>query len=105
MCQMRKPVAKHDIHIVGEAYSYGQGWVEGALDTAESTLQDFFGLKQPQWLKLYGNTLMPNPCPKANPGQGCGNIHENQAACVPVNKQTGDFTDVIPNCLKEGPIQ
>ncbi|HMG05644.1 MAG TPA: FAD-dependent oxidoreductase, partial [Chthoniobacterales bacterium] len=34
MCRMRKPVAGEDIHIVGEAYSYGQGWVEGALDTA-----------------------------------------------------------------------
>ncbi len=51
MCRMRKPVPEHDIHIVGEAYSYGQGWVEGALDTAESTLQDFFGLKRPAWLK------------------------------------------------------
>lgn len=105
MCQMRKPVAKHDIYIVGEAYSFGQGWVEGALDTAESTLQEYFGLKQPQWLNMYGNTLLPNPCPQGYPAQGCGNIHEHQAACVPVSTQTGDLIDITPNCLKEGPIQ
>jgi monoamine oxidase len=105
MCQMRKPVAKHDIYIVGEAYSFGQGWVEGALDTAESTLQEYFGLKQPQWLNMYGNTLLPNPCPQGYPAQGCGNIHEHQATCVPVSTQTGDLIDITPNCLKEGPIQ
>jgi len=70
MCRMRKPVAEHDIHIVGEAYSYGQGWVEGALDTAESTLQDFFGLKPPQWLKK-GYALLPNPCPGCGSLEGC----------------------------------
>ena len=48
MCRMRKPVAKEDIFIVGEAYSYGQGWVEGALDVAESMLEDFFGLGVPR---------------------------------------------------------
>jgi lysine 2-monooxygenase len=63
MCRMRKPVAEHNIHIVGEAYSYSQGWVEGALDTAESTLQEFFGLKTPAWLAPKDYSLMPNPCP------------------------------------------
>jgi monoamine oxidase len=102
---MRKPVEKHDIYIVGEAYSFGQGWVEGALDTAESTLQEYFGLKQPQWLNMYGNTLMPNPCLQGYPAQGCGNIREHHAACVPVNTQTSDLKDITPSCLKEGPIQ
>ena len=46
MCRMRKPVDDQDIFIVGEAYSYGQGWVEGALDTAESMLEDYFGLQK-----------------------------------------------------------
>lgn len=100
MCRMRKPVPEHDIYIVGEAYSYGQGWVEGALDTAESTLQDHFGLKQPSWLRLGDNTLMPNPCP------GCGRIEsEGHPLCVPVSKETSDLAAITPNCLEEEPIQ
>lgn len=90
MCRMRKPVADEDIHIVGEAYSYGQGWVEGALDTAESTLEDFFGLKRPSWLKK-GYALIPNPCP------GCGDLH----GCIEFKDKGGKVLDSItPNCLK-----
>jgi monoamine oxidase len=89
MCRMRKPVADEDIHIVGEAYSYGQGWVEGALDTAESTLQDFFGLESPSWLsKDY--SLMPNPCP------GCGDLE----GCVTCQDCAKVLASVTPNCLK-----
>lgn len=50
MCRMRHPVASEEIYIVGEAYSYEQGWVEGALNTAESTLAEFFALPTPNWL-------------------------------------------------------
>lgn len=90
MCRMRKPVADEDIHIVGEAYSYGQGWVEGALDTAESMLQDFFGLKRPAWLKK-DYALLPNPCP------GCGDLE----GCVEFKDRNGKILDLItPNCLK-----
>ncbi len=105
MCQMRKPVPTQDIHIVGEAYSYGQGWVEGALDTAESTLQEFFGLKQPEWLDLYGNKLMPNPCPQRYPSQGCGDLHQHEPACIPVSTSTKDLAAITPDCEKKGPIQ
>lgn len=60
--RMRHPVQEQEVYIVGEAYSYGQGWVEGALTTAESTLQDFFGLPRPQWLpEAY--QLLPTPAP------------------------------------------
>ena len=92
MCRMRKPVEGEDIHIVGEAYSYGQGWVEGALDTAESTLKDFFGLKKPTWLpkKDYDN-LLPNPCP------GCGDLD----GCVEFKDPGGKIlSSITPNCLK-----
>jgi hypothetical protein len=34
-----------DIFIVGEAYSNDQAWVEGAYCTAESVLNDFFGVE------------------------------------------------------------
>ena len=34
-----------DIFIVGEAYSNDQAWVEGAYCTAESVLNDFFGIE------------------------------------------------------------
>jgi hypothetical protein len=99
MCRMRRPVPEHDVYIVGEAYSYGQGWVEGALDTAESMLQEFFGLKQPAWLHMGGNSLLPNPCP------GCGPLPDHPPACVPVNKATADLAAITPDCLKEGPVQ
>jgi monoamine oxidase len=95
MCRMRKPDPKQDIHIVGEAYSYGQGWVEGALTTAESTLQGFFGLARPRWLeKQYA--LLPNPCP------GCGDLD----GCVEFkHKGAAKSLDAItPNCLKPTPI-
>lgn len=87
MCRMRKPVPTEDIHIVGEAYSYDQGWVEGSLDTAESTLGEFFGLKRPGWLTK-GYALMPNPCP------GCGDL----SGCVPCG-DPASLAKVTPNCL------
>jgi len=47
--KIRKPsqlIAGHDanIFIVGETYSNDQAWVEGAYCTAESVLNDFFGI-------------------------------------------------------------
>ena len=39
-----KPRAGAPIYICGEAYSQQQGWVEGALQTAEMMLQTHFGL-------------------------------------------------------------
>jgi len=90
MCRMRKPVADQDIHIVGEAYSFDQGWVEGALDTAESMLEDFFGLKRPVWLKDKKYALLPNPCP------GCGTLE----GCVECKNAHKTLKDVTPNCLK-----
>jgi monoamine oxidase len=90
MCRMRKPVESEDVYIVGEAYSYGQGWVEGALDTAESMVEDFFGLKRPGWLdKDY--PLMPNPCP------GCGDLE----GCIEFHDPDGKIlASVTPNCLE-----
>lgn len=38
------PGAEANIFIVGEAYSNDQAWVEGAYCTAESVLNDFFGM-------------------------------------------------------------
>jgi monoamine oxidase len=99
MCRMRKPVEKHDIYIVGEAYSYNQGWVEGALDTAESTLQDFFGLKQPSWLKLGDNTLMPVEC------RDYGATQDPPTICIPVNEKTKNLAAITPNCRHQGPVQ
>lgn len=98
MCRMRKPVAQQDIYIVGEAYSYGQGWVEGALDTAESTLEDFFGLKRPAWLTPHNYQLMPVPC---NTPASCG---EDLNACVPVKDAAQDLVSVTPSCLNPPPI-
>jgi lysine 2-monooxygenase len=90
MCRMRKPVAEHHIHIVGEAYSYNQGWMEGALDTAESTLQEFFGLKTPPWLAPKDYPLLPNPCP------GCDDLD----ACVKCKDCAKVLDSITPSHLK-----
>jgi hypothetical protein len=37
------------VFICGEAYSHNQGWVEGALATADQMLQLHFGLREPDW--------------------------------------------------------
>jgi lysine 2-monooxygenase len=48
---MLKPMAHRDLFVCGEAYSLAQGWVEGALERAETLLQQHFALKPPVWLK------------------------------------------------------
>jgi len=50
MPKIRKPVKDDDVFICGEAYSINQGWVEGALQTAELMLEEHFGLRRPSWL-------------------------------------------------------
>ncbi len=50
MPYMRKPMPNEEIHIVGEAYSDQQGWVEGAFCEAEKMLESYFRLNYPSWL-------------------------------------------------------
>ncbi len=50
MPYMRRPTSGENIHIVGEAYSDQQGWVEGAFCEAEKMLQEHFHLDRPVWL-------------------------------------------------------
>jgi lysine 2-monooxygenase len=50
MKTMRRPVPSEAIHICGEAYSNYQGWVEGALQTAELMLEEHFNLPRPSWI-------------------------------------------------------
>lgn len=47
---MRRPDPAEAVYVVGSAYSGRQGWVEGALCTAEKTLQAAFDLEWPAWL-------------------------------------------------------
>jgi lysine 2-monooxygenase len=37
------------VHICGEAYSSHQAWVQGALLSAESVLQNSLGMAAPGW--------------------------------------------------------
>lgn len=48
--KMVQPLSDWQVYICGEAYSGEQGWVEGALSTAEVVLQDKLGLRSPRWL-------------------------------------------------------
>ncbi|QAY77446.1 FAD-dependent oxidoreductase [Sphingosinicella sp. BN140058] len=88
MWQMLKPLPDQDVHIVGEAYSYGQGWVEGSLTTAEQMLQTHMGLTPPRWLDP-NYQLMPAP------EGGCGEIE----GCL----RSFDTADVLqaatPSCF------
>ena len=46
-----QPMDDMPVYICGEAYSHGQGWVEGALATAEDMLTRKLGLQKPSWRK------------------------------------------------------
>lgn len=50
MPRIRQPVRGANVYICGEAYSLDQGWVEGALNTAELVLEEKFGLPKPPYL-------------------------------------------------------
>jgi lysine 2-monooxygenase len=60
MPRMRR-VPGEDVYVCGEAYSIGQGWVEGALQTAELMLKEHFGLKRPGFIprKYYDEEMGP----------------------------------------------
>ena len=47
--RMVHPMPELPVYVCGEAYSNQQGWVEGALETAERVLQDHFHLAPPVW--------------------------------------------------------
>lgn len=48
---IKAPLGKdRGVYIVGESYSGAQGWVEGALTTAEQVLRKYLGLQPPEWL-------------------------------------------------------
>lgn len=64
--KIRKPSllsggADADIFIVGEAYSNDQAWVEGAYCTAESVLNDFFGI-----VPIIDDRQYPFICPESS---------------------------------------
>lgn len=50
MANLRRPDPDRNFHICGESVCAHQGWVEGALSSAEMMLQEQFGLTEPEWL-------------------------------------------------------
>ena len=48
---VRQPIASMPVHICGESYTNQQGWVEGALTSAEHVVQKYFKLRTPAWLQ------------------------------------------------------
>jgi hypothetical protein len=61
MRSVRQPLAAWPVYICGEAYSNAQGWVEGALCTAESMLEDHFHLPRISGLSADYPLLTPTP--------------------------------------------
>jgi monoamine oxidase len=51
MPAVRTPLPGTDLHIVGEAWSTDQGWIEGALQTVEALLVEDLKLAPPAWLR------------------------------------------------------
>jgi monoamine oxidase len=49
--RIRQPIPGTPIYICGEAWSRQQGWVEGALETADALLEDNLRLAPPAWRK------------------------------------------------------
>jgi monoamine oxidase len=50
MPRIRRPVEQLNVFLCGEAYSSSQGWVEGAVNTAEMVVEDYFDLPRPDWV-------------------------------------------------------
>ena len=48
--RMRQPAPPHPVYVCGEAWSHQQGWVEGALESADDLLENVLGLPHPNWL-------------------------------------------------------
>jgi monoamine oxidase len=48
--EILQPKPPVPVFICGEAYSHNQGWVEGALETADRMLELHFSLSRPAWL-------------------------------------------------------
>jgi hypothetical protein len=48
--RIRQPMPGYPVYVCGSCYSENQGWVEGALNTAEMTLESMFGLPRPSWV-------------------------------------------------------
>ena len=69
--RMLKPNKDVPIYVCGEAYSDAQGWVEGALRTAEMVLQKQLDIPAPDWLisgdSKDGHSLEPH---MVSPAQG-----------------------------------
>jgi lysine 2-monooxygenase len=50
MPRIQQPIDNANVYVCGEAWSTQQGWVEGALETADSVLENHLGLPPPAWM-------------------------------------------------------
>ena len=49
--RIRQPLPGYNVFLCGDCYSENQGWVGGALNTAEMVLETTFCLPRPQWVE------------------------------------------------------
>jgi hypothetical protein len=59
--EILQPKPPVQVFICGEAYSHNQGWVEGALETADQMLELHFGLSRPSWLDVAKAGVLAQP--------------------------------------------
>ena len=50
MQAMRHPIPSAPLYVCGEAWSRQQGWVEGALESADDVLENALQLPRPEWM-------------------------------------------------------
>ncbi len=51
MQAMRHPIPSAPLYVCGEAWSRQQGWVEGALESADDVLENVLHLPRPDWMR------------------------------------------------------
>jgi monoamine oxidase len=69
------------VYVIGEGYSLYQGWVEGALWSAEDMLNKHLGLTPPAWV----STTPYNPAPAAMARSGEASLAAAPVGHVPAN--------------------
>jgi len=91
--RMRRPFADVSLHVCGEAWSSQQGWVEGALETADAVLEEHLGLPAATWRDSGARAFIAAASPIASGLQGAVASADSAAARIrPADEPSPMFT-------------